>query len=330
MFHNAAFSFFGTFAMWFKNCQLYQFTEQCTLTVESLLAELQSKAYQPCTTHEVKSMGWVAPTGQADAPLVHAANGFLLLCLKSEDKIIPASVIKEEVTERIAAIEAQSGRKVRKKEKDQLKDEVFQSLLPRAFSRSTQTLAYIDATNGLLVVDASSPRKAEALIEFLRKTLGSLKVKLPELQTIPTLLTDWISKNQYPAEFTIEDGCVLKDVEEGGVIRCQKQNLLTEEIQGLIKTGREITQLRLSWCDQISFVLKEDFSINSIKFLDGVRDQANEVLSETPEAKFDADFCIMTETLRYFFEQMLVVFGKGAAKSASEPVDLPDAHEAEA
>ncbi len=324
--------------MWFKNCQLYTFTEPCTLTPEGLAADLQNKAYQPCNSHDLKSMGWVAPTGQstdqAEPPLVHAANGFLLLCLKTEDKIIPSSVIKEMLAERIAEIEGSTGRKVRKKEKDQLKDDIFQSLLPRAFSRTSQTLAYIDPAKGLLVVDAGSPRKAETLIEFLRKTLGSLKVQLPETQSIPILLTDWISKHHYPAEFTIEDGCVLKDVEEGGVIRCQKQNLLTEEIQGLIKTGREITQLRLSWCDQISFVLKEDFSITSMKFLEGVRDQSNEVLSETAEAKFDADFCIMTETLRYFFEQMLLVFGKAqkeeAVKSASEPTDLPDAHEAEA
>jgi len=302
--------------MWFKNCQIYRFAESCTLTAESLVAELQHKTFQPCSTHELKSIGWVAPTGQAEAPLVHAGNGFLLLCMKTEDKLIPSQVIKEQLAQRIVEIEAASGRKVRKKEKDQLKDEVFQSLLSRAFSRSSQTFAYIDPQQGLLVVDAGSPKKAEAFVEFLRKTLGSLKVQLPQLQTIPTLLTDWVSNNRYPAEFAIEDGCVLKDAQEGGVIRCQKQNLLTDDIQRLVKTGREVTQLRLSWADQLSFVLKEDFSISSIKFLDGVRAQASEVLTETPEARFDADFCIMTETLRVFLAQMLTVFGKEAKGTA--------------
>ncbi len=45
-------------------------------------------------------------------------------------------------------------------------------LLPRAFSRTSQTFAWIDPESDMLYVDASSTRKAEELISLLRKTTG--------------------------------------------------------------------------------------------------------------------------------------------------------------
>jgi recombination associated protein RdgC len=47
---------------------------------------------------------------------------------------------------------------------------VLHSLLPRAFSRFSQTMMWIDTVNGLIMVDCASAKKAEDTLALLRKT----------------------------------------------------------------------------------------------------------------------------------------------------------------
>ncbi|MFB3058287.1 MAG: recombination-associated protein RdgC [Gammaproteobacteria bacterium] len=46
-----------------------------------------------------------------------------------------------------------------------MRDEVFFSLLPRAFTRSTLQYAYISPRDNLLIIDTASARRAEDLLQ---------------------------------------------------------------------------------------------------------------------------------------------------------------------
>jgi recombination associated protein RdgC len=179
--------------------------------------------------------------------------------------------------------------------------------------------AYIDTQNGWLVVNASSAKKAELLTVNLRKALGSLKIRIPEVLPVSMRLTQWLKTNEYPAALTIEDQCILQDDKDAsGIIRCQRQNLFTDDILSLIESGRETVQLGLSWQDQLSFIINDEFMIKSVKFLEMVQDKANDIVSETKQERFDADFIIMAETLREFIDFLMQVF----AKEATAGLDL--------
>lgn len=296
--------------MWFKNLALFQFTENFTVTVEELEKQLAEHAFSPCSNSAPISMGWVSPMAQ-DMPLVHAASGFMMVSFKIQEKMVPAGVIKELLDEKVEEIELRESRKVKKKEKDTLKEEIYQTLLPRAFTRNTVINAYIDTQAGWLVVNASSAKKAENLTINLRKALGSLKIRIPEVLPVSMLLTQWLKTNEYPQDLTIEDQCVLQDNKDAsGIIRCQRQNLFTDDILSLIDSGREVIQLALSWQDQLGFVINDEFMLKSLKFLEVVQDKANDIVSETKEERFDADFIIMAETLRDFIASIMQVFAK--------------------
>ena len=316
--------------MWFKNAQLFQFIGTCELNAEQLEQDLIFHGFKPCLSTAHSSMGWTAPTGEEDTPLVHAANGFLLICLKLEDKILPASVINEMLADKIAAIEAQTGRKPGKRERANMREDLVHSLLPRAFSKSTYLYAYIDTQQGWLVLNSPSANKADVFIDYLRKSIGSLKIQLPEIQPVSLLLTDWVMTNEYPADFSIDDTCVLTDNADGGTIRCQRQDLMSQEIKGLLETGREIAQLTLTWRDQVRFTLTNELVIKSIKFLEIIQDQAKDIFTETAQQQFDATFTLMTETLRQLVEQLISIFGKSAENTHPTIETEAPAPEAEA
>ncbi|WP_410965022.1 recombination-associated protein RdgC, partial [Salmonella sp. SAL04286] len=88
--------------------------------------------------------------------------------------------------EKVDEIEAQQMRKVYKKERDQLKDEIVQTLLPRAFIRRSSTFAAIAPSLGLILVDSASAKKAEDLLSTLREALGSLPVRPLSVKVAPT------------------------------------------------------------------------------------------------------------------------------------------------
>ncbi len=295
--------------MWFRNLQLFKFSEPFTLTEEEIQQKLAEHRFIPCRSVDSSTQGFVPPNGAAEGPLAYTANGFHLFCLKREDKIVPASVLKEMLDEKVAEIEQAQGRKVRKREKETLKEDIYHQLVMRAFSKASKVYAYIDTIEGYLVVDAASHAKAEEFTVLLRKALGSLKIEVPKVQTLSTLLTHWLQTREYPPEFTIADKCVLSDPKEGGSIRCQRQNLFAEDIQTLIHEGRFVAELALSWNEALSFNLKDDFAIKSLKFLEMIQDQVKDVVTDNDAARFDADFTIMTETLRGFIKALLEAFG---------------------
>lgn len=140
-------------------------------------------------------------------------------------KILPSPVLKQALQAKIEKLEGEQGRKLKKTEKDSLKDEVLHTLLPRAFSRFSQTWLWIDMANGLIMVDAASPKKAEDTLALLRKSLGSLPVVPLTMESpIELTMTEWVRSGEVPAGFTLQDEAELKAIlEEGGVIRCKNR-----------------------------------------------------------------------------------------------------------
>ena len=91
----------------------------------------------------------------------------MLLMLGTEKKLLPASVINQVTKARAAEIEEQQGFKPGRKQMKELKEQVTDELLPRAFSIRRDTRVWIDPVNGWLVVDSSSPAKADEILKLL-------------------------------------------------------------------------------------------------------------------------------------------------------------------
>lgn len=160
---------------WFKNAFIYEVTKD--LHWGDLQNQLDTQRYHPCGSYDRSCFGWTEPLKYSEL-LHHSADGFILLVAQLEEKILPSHVIKKHFDERVAKYEEENDRKLSKVEKQQIKDDVINELLPRAFSKFNQTAILIDTNRNHIYVDASSTKRAEDVLALLRKSLGSLPVVL--------------------------------------------------------------------------------------------------------------------------------------------------------
>jgi len=298
--------------MWFRNLLVYRLVRTVPLDPETLEAALTHKPARPCASQEPSTYGFVAPFGKGeDAPLVHVSSGFLLLAARKEERMLPSSVIRDRLQDKIDEIEAQQMRKVYKKERDQLKDEILQSLLPHAFIRKSTTFAAIAPALGLILVDSASSKKAEDLLSTLREALGSLPVRPLSLKVAPSAtLTQWLQDRQAAQDLHLLDECELRDShEDGGSVRCKGQDLLSEEIQQHLEAGKRVTQLKLAWQDKLSFVLDDKLVFKRLRFEDLLQEQAEQDGGEDDLAQRDASFALMMLTFSAFIPALIEAMG---------------------
>jgi recombination associated protein RdgC len=302
--------------MLFKQIQIIPLQKR--VTGESFTKRLEDLLFTPCLPSSPSTMGWVSPVDDdLAAPPSRTMNGCVMLCMQIEEKILPASVVAVALKEKVKKLEAVDSRKIRQKEKLSLKDEVYQTLLPRAFTKLTRIYGYIDTRNNWLVLNCTSPSKAEAFISLFKKTAGDDSLSTFDITKPAAVLTTWLRDKDYPKNFSIEKSCVLQDPnQQNRMIRAQQQDLFVDSIQQLVKDGCEVMQLGLCWQDRLNFVMSNDFTLKSITLAEDdlaeIKDEA-----ETKREKFDADFFMMTEMYTGMITDILDVFCKKELAKAS-------------
>lgn len=297
--------------LWFKNILVYRLNKEIALSMDELEQQLASLAFTPCSSQDMTKTGWVSPMGDRGEALIHVAGKQVMICARKEDKILPATVIKNALQDKVEKLEGEQGRKLKKTEKATLKDEVVHTLLPRAFSKFSQTFIWLDLEKQLVIVDSGSAKRAEDNLALLRKTLGSLPVvPLSFNESVELKMTEWVRSGELPAGFTLMDEAELKAVlDEGGVIRCKKQELVSDEIATHIEAGKFVTKLSVDWEDRLQFMLCDDGSIKRIKFSETLREQNDDIDKADFAQRFDADFVLMTGELSALIERVTEVLG---------------------
>lgn len=300
----------------FKNAIIYRISNPLGFMAQlpTLETQLQQFKFTPCGSQDMARTGWVAATEQHQT-LVHQANGQYLLTIQKQEKIIPGPVIKQELNARIAKLESEQGHKLKKTEKDALKDEVLHSLLPRAFVKNHRTQLWIDIGNASIVVDASSAKRAEDALALLRKSLGSLPVVPLTIENpVELTLTEWVRSGAVPAGFTMGDAAELKAIlADGGIAKVKKQDLTSDEIKTHIEAGKLVTKLALDWQERITFTLSDSATLSRLKFCNELLEQNDDIDREDAMARFDADFTLMTGELSALIKQLITALG-GKAK----------------
>ena len=327
--------------MWFRNLRLYCLAQPFDLPLEDLESQLAENAFVPCASYEKSRLGWVSPMGEAapvpehgddgteQAPmLTHVVGNYIMLCAQKQERLLPASVVREATAEKVAEIEERQARKIYRKEKREIQDDVYSSLLPRAFTRSTRIYAYLSRAENLLVVDSASAPKAEEFLNLLRDTLGSFPVALPDTRSAPAaVMTRWLKQGKATDGFAVNEDCELVNQKDASnVIRLKGQELEGDEVRVHLDAGKQARLLGVTWKGLLSCTLIEDLSIRRLRFED-IREESDNADVESPAQKFDQEFALMTLQLTDFFGALFNGFG-----GMADPKDrlLPDNRDREA
>lgn len=300
--------------MFFRNLTLFRFSPAVAADLERLEEALGEHRLHPCGPMEMSSRGFISPLGrdEDDAVLTHSVGQCTLVTLGGEDKLLPSSVINEELSRKVKKIAEEEGRRVSGRERKKIKEELLDQLLPRAFSRPSRQSAYVDKKNGWLVLDTSSRKSAENTLSAMRDALGSFPaVPLAPEQAPRQLMTEWLTSGELPAGLSLADECELRDPASasGAVVRCRRQDLESDEVKEHLRGGKQVFQLGLNFDERLGFVLGEDMVLRKLRFFDVVTDELDNVQSDSAAAEIDARLALMSLELERLFGKLEAWFG---------------------
>lgn len=285
--------------MWIKNLTVFLGKEPFAWSAAELEEKLDAAYCPPCSTQALSSEGFVAPL-KSEARMVIASEGFLYCMHQEIVRLLPGPVVKEELDERVEALQEKDDRRIGRKERADLKEQIVFELLPKAFTRSRRTPVLIDLERHRVLVDCASESRAEQVVSALRKALGSLPVSRPSAPTATaTAFNQWLQKPaELPEGFTLGDRCELKDGKgEGASVRFTAVDLGQEEILAHLES---MVAVRLNLCfkDELELDLQQDFAIKRIKPLDLIQENIEAIDAEDATAELMARISLQGGTLR--------------------------------
>ncbi|CBV42607.1 recombination-associated protein RdgC [Halomonas elongata] len=308
--------------MWFKHLHLYRLHGAPELDPTDLESALEAQAFRPLGGSEARRLGWTMPAGRAGTQRLHELQGQRLLTALRQERLLPAAVVREELEERVDALETAEGRKLRRQEKLTLKEQIYEELLPRAFVRSQKVDLWWDTRRNLIAVNTSSRKRAEEILDLLRETLGSLKVTPLATQTLPMrAMTTWLGDPaSRPADLQLGDQVELKAKGDDGVLRARQVDLDSDEIQQLLENGRQASKLALAIEGRLSFVLHDDLAVKSLNFDDALIDEASQADDgDDAVVRLETDFLLMTQALAESIERLIVWLGGESSPADDAP-----------
>jgi recombination associated protein RdgC len=291
----------------FKNVIVYRIGPQWSATLAQIEESLESARFVECGASQEKSIGWTEPRGEDHGPLAEAVAGQFLLKLMLETRALPSSVVNRKAKERVAQIEASTGRKPGKKETREIKDDIRLALMPLAFTKQSSVTVWLDPEARYLVVDAASQAKADEVLTLLVKCLPDMSATLLNTQMSPTAaMSHWLVSQEAPQGFSVDRECELKAADESkAVVRYARHPLDNEEVRQHVQGGKLPTRLALTWNNRVSFVLTEALQLKKMAFLDVVFEGA----STGKDDGFDTDATIATGELRQLLPALLEALG---------------------
>ena len=292
----------------FKNLIVYRIAADWQPDAQAFEDALEQERFQPCGATQALSAGWVPPRGEPGAGLLEEVDGHWLLALRLEKRVLPGSVVREQVQEMVERIEQETGRKPGKKQQKDMKDQAMLELLPRAFTLQSHQKVWISPKQGLLMVDASSIGKADELVSLLTKADTGLNLHLLQSAESPAAcMTAWLMDGVPPEHFVIDRDCELKAADEmKAAVRYARHFLDTDEVKAHLTSGKQPTRLALTWRERVSFTLTDTLQIKGIKFLDIVFDGRDK---PAKDEAFDVDAVLATGELSQLIPDLITGLG---------------------
>ncbi|NOX68424.1 MAG: recombination-associated protein RdgC [Gammaproteobacteria bacterium] len=291
----------------FRNVRYYRLDSDWPETEEALSRMLENSEFTPCGPLTERSSGWVAVYPDTGELLARRLNGADLIKLRSQSRVLPPSVINEELEERIEAFRNRMQEVPGPREKRRMKAEARDELLPKALLKSDRIWGFVDLKEKLIGIDAAQTSVAERFLRRLRAAFGDLVIfPLQYRQPVSELLTG-IFLGDAPDRFAVGRECRMQDAgDTGSIVRWTDFDLSDNTIRNHVADGMRLTHLAIEYDSILGCVLDENGVISKLRFL-GMDENTDD--NNDPLARLDAEFVLATGTLRKLVADLKKLLG---------------------
>lgn len=281
----------------FKNITVLQLEQPLDAT--ALDEAMQAHLARDCGAIEEMTQGWDT---RRDQLIVSFQDGFAFR-LQQQKKLMPAASLKRLLANKVQVLELEQDRKIPKKERTQLMDEIIVEKLPTAFVAVSHIDAYFDAKHNWLVIDAVGS-KAEEFASYLRKTLGSLKTT-PIHTDEPFVmgrLTDWVQGLGLPDAIKVQSDIDLADIEGKSTIKLRNADI-DSQLPDLISQGYKAKLVGLGIDGDASFQLTPKLELKKFRIDDLQANAGTDY--ENPLMELQTDLLIQAGVVRNVMQALL-------------------------
>ena len=302
-------------SMWFKQLTVYRLPAEFGFAAAEIETALASRPLEPCGAYDMQRHGWIpagplaSPAASGDAsPMLHTVQSQHLLALGIEEKLLPASIVRQEAAERAALLEAEQGQPLSRRQLREVRDQVADELRARALTRRRRINAWLDPVQRRVIIDNATPAKAELVLTALRDTFGTFNAApLTTAMGPRQAMTQWLEAASAPAGFSIDEDLELRAMADTKhCVRYTHHELDDDEVRAHLKAGLAPTRLGLTWRDHVSFLLSDTLQLRRVQFV-GLGSDAGDGVA--PEERFDNDFLLMVGELSKLIDELMAALG---------------------
>jgi recombination associated protein RdgC len=290
---------------------------------EDLAAVLEEHGAPEPHATQWSRYGFVKPASFGEDYAFDGSMGARMLCIRRSERILPGTVIKQELSKKVKRIEEKENRRCHRKEIAGLKDDVTAALLPKAFVKSTDY--FVMVTGDYLLVDCSSVKLVDEIVAFIADTLHDAgfvtATKLRPLQS--RNVAKWLKsvaleeqvlddEGRSTSHFQHLDSAVLKG---NGVVRMKDLEFDTEVGVAALGSSMHFMELAVAWGAEpggtdLHCSINDNLLVKRLKFSDVLLKQAkDESESEDEVSHFDTTVAIIAPMLRNFVETLIAAVG---------------------
>ncbi|MDZ4728374.1 MAG: recombination-associated protein RdgC [Xanthomonadales bacterium] len=303
----------------FRNIRLYRTASPWPETEEELSQSLGEQSFVPCGAFSEKSGGWEAPTNDAAGLFCRRLAGADLLQLRTQTRVLPASAVKEALEARVAEYRERMSQDPPRSELRRLKEQTRDELVPKSLVKSDRIRGFYLQDENILGIETATPAQAEWFIDHLRKALGRLHCSPLAFEKSPLELLSKVFMGRPVARFELGRECRMQGMlDNKSIVTWRDLDLDDDSIRHHLTEGMQLTHLGLSYDSILALVLSTDCVISKFKFFEG--EAVDTTDDEDPIARQDADFILMTGSLKRILQDLSKELGAYAAVSKQAPI----------
>jgi len=291
----------------FRNVRYYRFDNTWPESEDALSEALENAGFEPCGPLTERSSGWVPVYPDAGELLARRLNGADLMRLRSQSRLLPPTVVNEELESRIEEYSRRMNEAPSSRDKKRLKAEVRDELMPKALLKSDRIWGFVDLKEKLIGIDTAQNAVAERFLRRLGAAFGDLNINpLQFRQPVAELLTK-IFLGDAPGQIVVGRECRMQDARDpGSIVRWTDFDLGDKSIRDHVAHGMRLTHLGIEYDNVMSCVLDENGVITKLRFI-GMDDDGED--HTDPLARLDAEFVMVTGTLRMLIADLKKLLG---------------------